>query len=361
MFLRCESRNAETRRRDKALNGKIGGMTKGGYQKLLHRFQEKENENTRLQREIEERDKKISKLESVPTASHAADRQSKVFEFWSSTPVWGAFGVLTGVILSRVTSRVALENLTAATIFIGFWIVICIEFVRLRAVENRFGRYVANAAFAVTLGMCLVVGWRFLPKTQSEPDVADSVVNEIRSIAPWLFERPAENLPAAGKDKQISSNQIEVYFGGPESSRGTEVHFASAQQERQLFLDGGKGGKFDTRLFPEYSGQRVQQIQILVRNVSESALLNGSVTITSDRMIEPVTTGARLGKGFALIYDFSELRPYADGAQELAIVVQISTKSSAYDPTPLLVTITGQGLRSPHSEIMEFAFMPLPS
>lgn len=78
-------------------------------------------------------------------------------------------------------------------------------------------------------------------------------------------------------------------------------------------------------LLPGYSGQKFQQVPIIIRNVSNMVIQNGSITISSNHMIDPITEGERGGKGVDLIYDFPQLRPYTQGAEEITILVQIST------------------------------------
>ena len=99
----------------------------------------------------------------------------------------------------------------------------------------------------------------------------------------------------------------------------------------------------------------------MIRNASATPIQNGTITISSDHSVEPLTGGARYGKANDLIYDFTELRPYSDAAQEITVVVKISTKSSALDPTPLLVTVSGKGLQRRYSEVIEYSFVFGPS
>jgi hypothetical protein len=68
---------------------------------------------------------------------------------------------------------------------------------------------------------------------------------------PWLAEKPEskQTAPADSPKENVKAQygEIEVYFGSPSSSRGTEVRFKNDREKQQLFVKGAGGGAFTTR------------------------------------------------------------------------------------------------------------------
>jgi len=246
------------------------------------------------------------------------------------------------------------------------WGVFCFEFWRLHVLEKGRKRIIANCSFSAIMAALTALGWWYLPKAKSQPSSGHAVVAELRNVAPWLFEKPASNTkqtlsiqPTLPKS-EVQSDQIEIYFGTPGASRGSVVAAAGPKEREKLFKKAIEGGTFDTRLLPAYMNQTFQDIPVIVRNVSKALVQNARIEVYSSKFIEPVTLGARYGNE-GVIYDIPELYPYSDGGKEVTLIVRIRSNSSAFDPTPILVTIYGKELSVPHSEIVKYAFMPLPA
>jgi hypothetical protein len=162
------------------------------------------------------------------------------------------------------------------------------------------------------------------------------------------------------EDREVHG-EVEVYFGYPSSSRGTAVVANTMTQRKAVFDKAVEGGTFNTKLLPGYPKQQFQEIPIVVRNSGNGAIQNMSVNIAANTFIEPLTPDGKFGEGNSIVYDIPELPPYTMGAQERILIVKIRSEASAFNPDALIVTVRGKGIKSPHSEVMKYAFMPLPS
>lgn len=104
----------------------------------------------------------------------------KAREFWLSTPVWGALGVLAGLLLSQF-SRV----LAFALVGFAMWA----EFLRIGFFNTRITKWFGNIAAGIVIAAILVGIW----KVAGTPKEAPTVDQEVKAFAknfPWLSEPP---------------------------------------------------------------------------------------------------------------------------------------------------------------------------
>jgi hypothetical protein len=297
--------------------------------------------------------KERSKLQGqIDTIKQAISKpQSKLTQFWTSTPVWGVAAVLLTLYISPRSVKV---------VYFLAWVILCSEFVRVGFFEsNRSRRYVVNTLFSVSLAILIIIGWPYLPKPGPEPDFDRSLQAFGDKLMKKINDRSAEFPPAT---EIARGGGVEVYFGSPGASRGTEVQYKNQKQKQDIFDRGAKGGAFNARVLTIAPQQQYEDVTIWVRNNSDATLANIVVTISSNRLIDAITPGVRyVGKGGDLEYSFPDLKQFRKTGDQKQIVVRISTKSNMFDPTPLLVTVDGKDMAVPHSEIAEYTFMPLPS
>jgi S1-C subfamily serine protease len=165
----------------------------------------------------------------------------------------------------------------------------------------------------------------------------------------------ARRVPSSLKD-----DTVQVYFGEPATVRGTVVRFNNDAEKVRLFADGAEGGRFDSKLLRRSAGQTFQEVPVHVRNVSGKVIENVSVAISSDKRVEPVTSGAVRKTERDLVYALPKIDSSGSESQEVTFVVNVLIGSNPYsDPSPILVTVSSPMTRSPHSEIMEYAFLPI--
>jgi hypothetical protein len=140
------------------------------FQELLSRFQELNADNLSLRSELMKRDRTILELQAATTAP-AQDNEkpkTKLKELWTSTPVWGAGGLLLTLIISPWS---------VLLIYALIWGVFCFEFWRARVVENNALRRLLNVVFAALLLFVFVVSWPHLPKPKEEANL-DAALNK---------------------------------------------------------------------------------------------------------------------------------------------------------------------------------------
>jgi len=115
-----------------------------------------------------------------------AESKSKLGEFWTSTPVWGALAVPAAFVVSSWSVKAA---------YALVWAVLCFEFIRLRVGTIKRTRVIANSLFPLALASVFVLGWSYLPKPKDQPDF-DKELTKYGNI--WTEER-----------NQTSANQPE--------------------------------------------------------------------------------------------------------------------------------------------------------
>jgi hypothetical protein len=182
--------------------GRIEEMPKK-YSDLMQRFRNKEAENRQLLTSIAERDERIETLQHAVSAN--TPKTSKFREFFASTPVWGAMGVLAGVVLSQLTSHADIQNIGIVFCFFATWGIFCLEFCHIRVFDDGRRRTIANFVFTVATAGATILGWWYLPKPKDEPDRGKSVVAELRKVAPWYFEKPTVQPPTTVAPQVVSS------------------------------------------------------------------------------------------------------------------------------------------------------------
>jgi len=133
---------------------------------------------------------KVPSPEPTPTEKS----KSKVREFVESPILWGLFGVVGGVVATQVLSRNAFANYFIAFTFLGFWMAVCGVFLLLKVASGRWRKQI-NWGFSIAMLVFTYIGWRFVPKTETQPDVAATVMGQLKKNTPWIFEKPAA--PAA--------------------------------------------------------------------------------------------------------------------------------------------------------------------
>ena len=104
---------------------------------------------------------------------------------WRSTPIWGAIGVLAGTLLAQVS---------VILVFVGVWLVFCIEFVSLRLIGNKPIRYICNVTFMVALAATFWGLWLVAPRP-STPPTLDQQMDAFAKRFPELLH--AEDHPVA--------------------------------------------------------------------------------------------------------------------------------------------------------------------
>ena len=209
----------------------ISAMSKGGYSKLLTKLQESNAENLRLRAEILEREQRIAAMDpTVPEKNGhlsenraTTEKKSKLIEFWTSTPVWGALAVPAAFIVSSWSVK---------AVYALVWAVLCFEFIRLRVGTSKRMRFTANSLFPAILASGFVVGWPYLPKPKSEPDLdrklsafggtlSDEIVRRLSSSALTISSsQPRTTLAAAhpsvhGEVLSIALEQFYRFDGLP--------------------------------------------------------------------------------------------------------------------------------------------------
>jgi hypothetical protein len=164
-------------------------MSKGGYNKVLAQLRQSEAKNRDLQTANEvlrlantAQGTQISELKSkTPKAE-----ESKWRKMYNNSPIWGAIGVVAGIIVTGASAHSRAANLVIAGGYFLFWVVLCVEFIRMKVVETRPLRVFLNSVFCLFMFVALYAGWRITPKVTDQPDV----IAELKTAAPWLFIKP---------------------------------------------------------------------------------------------------------------------------------------------------------------------------
>jgi hypothetical protein len=197
-------------------------VSKGGYNKLFKKFQEATTDNLTLRSELIERNQTISELRataSIPTEIREEKPKSKLREVWTSTPVWGAIGVLAALIISPFSVKF---------MYALVWLVLCVEFIRIKFGETGLRRYAANAIFAVGLLATMIIGWPYLPKPKEEPNF-DAALARFGDKLPEKIAARVEadnsklNPSAANQSVPPPPDRIPNFSVGPELLTATPV------------------------------------------------------------------------------------------------------------------------------------------
>jgi hypothetical protein len=118
----------------------------------------------------------ISKRTKEPPRS----LRERLGSFWGSTPIWGAIGVLIGAIVSQLSIKL---------LFIGVWVVVLMEFVRVGFFERTFAKVFGNIVFGLGLALVFFQLWKFSPKPK-EPPTLDQYADTLARRFPWLNNPP---------------------------------------------------------------------------------------------------------------------------------------------------------------------------
>ncbi len=122
-------------------------------------------------------------MESKPKGNSKADTiRAKVHTFWTSTPAWGAIGVLIGALVAQLSRQL---------LFVGVGIVLWLEAIRVGFFEVRLWKWLGNIALAAVIAMLLIGLWKIVP-----PKGVLTLDQQIQALAksfPWLTKPVSES------------------------------------------------------------------------------------------------------------------------------------------------------------------------
>jgi hypothetical protein len=114
--------------------------------------------------------------------------KSKLHNLWGSTSTWTAIGVLIGAIVSRLSFNL---------LFIGVWIVVCIDVIKTGFFGGRTAKVIGNIFLIILLAVVFYTLWRISPRPK-EPPTIDQQIEAFTKKFPGLTS-PQSQLPPARK------------------------------------------------------------------------------------------------------------------------------------------------------------------
>jgi hypothetical protein len=127
----------------------------------------------------------ISKRTKEPPRS----LRERLGSFWGSTPIWGAIGVLIGAIVSQLSIKL---------LFIGVWVVVLMEFVRVGFFERTFAKVFGNIVFGLGLALVFFSVVEVFSKTKRAPYLRSICRHPCAQIS--LAQQPSSNCALENHD-----------------------------------------------------------------------------------------------------------------------------------------------------------------
>jgi hypothetical protein len=117
-------------------------------------------------------------------AATSPSNQSKLHDFWTSTPSWAAVGAMIGALAS---------NISLWLIVVAAWVIVCIDFIRVGFFSRGWRRNTANVVIPLALACLFFEVAKIAPRAASLPALdayARTTVDAFAQRFPWLKNAP---------------------------------------------------------------------------------------------------------------------------------------------------------------------------
>jgi hypothetical protein len=279
--------------------------------------------------------------------------ESKKFPWQDGCTAGGVLLALAGLAEMPVYARIALFACSASFLtasFLGHT-----EWTRAK----RFGLIFMAWALAIMVSLSV---WS--KRETPYPTVQEIVQGVMKAIGKPAAATPAPPAdtpkPQTNPQKSPRTNgNIEIFFG--ERAAGQEVKADSWEETQDLLTHTPITNTSAAMMIPVANNATDYDYSFLVRNNSQQTMKNITIKIASNRGRQGITPGFKILHHGVLEYDIPELQPYKITGQQETIALNLSTyQPGLMDETTLIVTVDGDTMPHPHSELLHIKFMPLP-